>query len=52
MNKSTFEIPVALFMFLREEKSVEIIKRISKIKPSVLYLIADGGRTEENIKLH
>lgn len=47
MNKSTFDIPVALFLFLREEKSVEIIKRISKIKPSVLYLIADGGRTKE-----
>lgn len=41
-----FEIPVVLFFFKREEKTVEIIKRISQVKPKKIYLISDGGRNE------
>ena len=42
-----FDIPVALFMFKREEKTVEIVKRIGKVRPTTLYLIADGARNEQ-----
>ena len=45
-----FDIPVVLFIFKRE-KAVEIIKQISKIKPTKLYLIGDGPRNEEEVSL-
>ncbi|MBQ4571485.1 MAG: glycosyltransferase family 2 protein [Bacilli bacterium] len=38
-----FDIPVVLFMFKRL-KAVEIIKRISCVKPNKIYLMADSGR--------
>ena len=41
--------PVALFIFKRE-KAVEIVKRISQVKPERLYIIADAGRNEEEHK--
>lgn len=50
MEKSFFDIPIALFMFKREEKTVEILKQIGKIRPTKLYLIADGGRNEDEHK--
>ncbi len=40
-----FDIPVVLFFFKRD-KIVQIIERVSQIKPSKLYLISDGGRNE------
>lgn len=43
---SHFDIPVVLFMFKRH-KAVEIVKRISEVKPSKLYLLADYGRNEQ-----
>lgn len=46
MNNQTFDIPVAMFLFRRKEKSVKIIQRLSEIRPTTLYLIADGGRNE------
>ncbi len=42
-----FEIPVALFIFKRAEKSVQIIKKLSLKKPQKLYIVADGPRNEE-----
>lgn len=42
-----FDIPIALFIFKREEKSVQIIKKISAEAPRRLYIIADGPRNEE-----
>jgi len=42
-----FDIPVCFFIFKRADKSVEIIKRISLVKPSKLYIISDEGRTSE-----
>ena len=41
-----FNIPVVLFIFKRE-KAVEVIKRISLIRPEKLYILADQGRNEE-----
>lgn len=38
-----FNIPVVVFMFKRK-KVVEVLKRISEVQPSKLYLIADYGR--------
>jgi len=46
-----FNIPIVLFIFKRADKSVEIIKRISLIKPTKLYLIADGGRDSKEHQL-
>lgn len=41
-----FDVAVALFLFKRR-KAVEIVKRISSVKPRRLYLIADGARDRE-----
>ena len=40
-----FDIPVVLFVFKRE-KAVEVIKRLSEVKPSKLYILADQGRND------
>lgn len=40
-----FNIPIALFLFKRAEKTAIIIDQIEKIHPRKLYLIADGPRT-------
>lgn len=45
-----FDIPVALFIFKRD-KAVEIVKRISEVKPQKLYILADEGRTSEEKKM-
>lgn len=42
-----FNIPIALFLFKRIDKPLEVIKQIAKVAPARLYLLADGGRTEE-----
>lgn len=42
-----FDIPIVLFSFKRKEKLILILKQLSVIKPSKLYLISDGGRTFE-----
>lgn len=41
-----FNIPVVLFIFKRE-KAVEVINRLSIVKPTKLYILADQGRNEE-----
>lgn len=40
-----FDIPIVLFMFKRD-KAVEIIRKIAKVQPSKLYLLADYGRND------
>ena len=45
-----FNVPVVLFMFKRK-KAVDVVRRISQIKPQKLYLLADYGRNEEEIGL-
>ena len=44
--KGAFDIPVVLFIF-RRDKAVEIIKRISQVKPEKLYILADQGRNDK-----
>ena len=45
-----FDIPVALFIFKRD-KAVEIVKRLSQVRPKKLYLLADQGRNDEEKQL-
>lgn len=42
-----FNIPITLFFFKREEKTLLIIEQIARVKPRKLYLISDGPRNEE-----
>lgn len=42
-----FDIPVALFIFKRAEKSVQIVEAISKAAPERIYIVSDAGRNEE-----
>lgn len=41
-----FDIPVVLFIFKRD-KAVDIVKRISQVKPKKLYIMADQGRNDK-----
>lgn len=45
-----FKIPVCLFIFQRKDTVLQIIERISIVKPQKLYLISDQGRTEDERK--
>lgn len=47
MNK--FNIPVAVYMFKRPQKTAMIIDQIAKVKPARLYLIADGPRNDSEL---
>jgi hypothetical protein len=44
-----FDIPVVLFIFKRD-KAVDIVKRIGRVKPRKIYLMADQGRNDEEKK--
>lgn len=46
-KKSSFDIPVVLFLFKRIDKPLLVLKRISEVKPKRLYLLSDGGRNDE-----
>ncbi len=41
-----FSIPIVLFIFKRAEKATKILKQISNISPSKIYLIGDGPRDD------
>lgn len=43
---NVFKVPVVLFFFRRKDKIVQIIERLSQVKPEKVYLISDGGRNE------
>ncbi len=43
-----FDIPVALFIF-RRLKAVQIVERLAQVKPRKLYILADQGRTPQEI---
>lgn len=47
----SFDIPIVFFIFKRKDKSVEIIRQLSNIKPKKLYLISDAGRNDEEKEL-
>ncbi len=44
-----FDIPVALFIF-RRLKAVEIVNRLAQVRPKKLYILADQGRSPEEIR--
>lgn len=47
----SFDIPIVLFIFKRKDTTLQILNRISQIKPKKLYLISDFGRNQEEEKL-
>jgi hypothetical protein len=51
MQNISFEIPVALFIFKRQESVLRILEVLKVIKPKKVYLIADNGRTEVEKKI-
>ena len=51
MQDTRFDIPVALFIFKRQETVIRILKVLEIIKPRKIYLISDNGRNEEEKKL-
>jgi len=46
MNK--FDIPILVIIFNRPENSVEVINSLRRIKPSKIYISADGPRYDKN----
>lgn len=44
----SFNTPIALIIFNRPDYTQKLFDKISEIKPSVLYLIADGPREKNN----
>ena len=42
-----FDIPIVLIIFKRPEKSAQIMSQIALVKPRKIYIISDGGRTDE-----
>ncbi|ROW35381.1 hemolytic protein HlpA, partial [Citrobacter europaeus] len=51
MQDTGFDIPVALFIFKRQETVIRILKVLEMIKPRKIYLISDNGRNEAEKKL-
>lgn len=47
---SSFDIPVVLYLFKRKDTVLKILKVLSKIKPTKLYLLSDGGRNDKEIQ--
>lgn len=45
-----FEIPIAVFMFKRADKTALIIDQIAKVSPTKIYLIGDGPRNEDEVR--
>ncbi|WP_318514006.1 hypothetical protein [Photobacterium leiognathi] len=48
---SSFNIPVALFIFKRKDSVLKILEVLAKVKPSKIYLLSDGGRNEDEKKI-
>lgn len=46
----SFDIPVVLLLFKRGDAAIQIISRLKEAGVSKLYLMADQGRNEEEIK--
>lgn len=49
--RPTLDVPVALFMFKRLDKTLKVLERIASASPKRLYLLSDGGRTPEEAAL-
>ena len=46
-----FDIPVALFLFKRKSTALQIIEKISQVRPLKIYILSDEGRTSVERKL-
>ena len=46
-----FDIPVVLLLFKRKDAALKIVERLKQVGVSKLYLMADQGRDEAEIKL-
>ena len=44
---SRFEVPVTIVLFNRPEKTELLLKEVQKIKPKILFVIADGPRQDK-----
>lgn len=42
-----FNVPVVLYLFKRVDKAVEVVRQVAKVAPKKIYLLSDGGRTEQ-----
>lgn len=49
--KKSFDIPVVLIIFKREDTVLQILDRIREVKPSKMYIISDAGRDMEEDKI-
>ena len=45
-----FDIPVALIVFRRSNTIPKIIQQLREVKPSKVYILADEGRNDKEIK--
>ena len=45
-----FDIPIVLFFFRRPDKILQVIERVSLVKPEKIYLFCDEGRNNEEKK--
>ena len=48
---NSFDIPVVVFFFTRDDLILKVIERISQVRPRKIYLFSDGGRTPEEHKI-
>jgi hypothetical protein len=46
LEMSTIEVPVVLFIFKRKDTVLRIIKKLRKVAPKKIYVIADGPRKD------
>ena len=44
---NNYDVPIVFLVFKRTDALKKIIARVREIKPTKVYIIADGGRTEE-----
>lgn len=47
----TFDIPIVLIIFKRIDTTLQILERISQIRPKKLYILGDQGRNEKEREL-
>jgi len=50
-QESEMDIPIAIFIFKRVDKTKRIINRIAEVKPKKIYIISDGPRNDYEIEI-
>ncbi len=51
MNKNGFSIPIVLLLFKRKDAALKIIDRFRSVSARKIYILADQGRDDAEIKL-